>query len=125
MRFQVILASVMTAALAFSMPALGQQRIQFPTPTGNGLRPVGSMVQNTTPSGGPTGGPVMVPLNSSSPLYPSTGLGTAQFDAYSTRQVTTPNFPQTNPYATPGSVAPSLGGAPPVQPGVYGPTPNF
>ncbi len=115
----------MAAALAFSVPALGQQRIQFPAPTGNGLRPVGSTVQNTTPLGGPAGGPVMVPLNSSSPLYPSTGLGTAQFDAYSTRQVTTPNFPQTNPYATPGSVAPSLGGAPAVQPGVYGPTPNF
>ncbi len=42
MRLTVLLASVLTAALAFPMPVLGQ-RIQFPTT--NGLRPVGSTVQ--------------------------------------------------------------------------------
>ncbi len=101
------------------MPAFGQQRIQFPTPTGSGLRPVGSLVQNTTPLGN-SSGPVMLPLNSPNPVYPST---VPQFDPYSARQVTTPNFPQTNPYASAGSVPPSLGG-PLGQPGTYG-TPNY
>ncbi len=108
MRFTVLLASVMTAALAFPMPAFGQ-RIQFPTT--NGLRPVGSTVQNTTPAGGPASGvgPVMVPLNSNPGVFPP-GMSGPSFDAYSTRQVTTPNFPQTNPYPPSGSIAPSLGG---------------
>ena len=126
MRFQVILASAMTVALAFSMPALGQQRIQFPTPTSNGLRPVGSLVQNTTPQnttpqGNSDDGPVMVPLNSSNQLYPPTA---PQFDPYSARQITTPNFHQSNPYPPAGSVPPSLG-APLGQPGTYGAAPNF
>jgi hypothetical protein len=120
MRFQVILASAITAALAFSMSALGQQRIQFPTPTSSGLRPVGSLVQNTTPVGD-SSGPVMVPLNAPSPVYTPT---VPPFDPYSARQVTTPSFPQTNPYSGAASVPPSLG-APLGQPGAYGSVPNF
>ncbi|MDX1927539.1 MAG: hypothetical protein SFV81_13540 [Pirellulaceae bacterium] len=111
------------------MPALGQQRIQFPTPASSGLRPVGTLVQNTTGNTAPlgtSGGPVMVPLNSPSPSYtPSV----PQFDPYSARQVTTPSFPQTNPFAGAGSVPPSLGapslGAPVGQPGTFGNPPNF
>lgn len=120
MRFHVLQAFAIFAALAFSMPALGQQRIQFPTPTGNGLRPVGTLVQNTTPLGNSGSGPVMVPLNSPNPVYPS---AVSQFDPYSARQVTTPSFPQTSPYSSAGSVPPSLGaplGAP-----NYGATPSY
>ena len=143
MRFQVLLASAITAALAFSMPALGQQRIQFPPPSG--LRPMGTLVQNTVPQNtvpqntvplGSSSGPVMVPLNSPSPVYSPT---VPQFDPYSVRQVTTPNFPQTNPYAGAASVPPSLStpyGQPSLgqptfgqpsfaQPGAYGIAPNF
>lgn len=123
MRFQVILASAMTAALAFSLPALGQQRIQLPST--NGLRPIVTTVQNTTQLGNPLGGPVMVPLDSPNPVFPPNGLNTPQFDPYSARQVTTPNFPQTNSFPSAGNVPPSLGGAPLGQPGVYGAAPNF
>ena len=114
----------MTAALAFNMPAFGQ-RIQFPQ-TGNGLRPVGSTVQNTTPlpSTNPGAiGPTMVPLNSAS-AYPSS-LSNVPFDAYSTRQVTTPSFPQTNPFPSSGSVAPSLSGPLPTAQPNFGAAPSY
>jgi len=115
----------MTAALAFSMPAFGQ-RIQFPS-TNNGLRPVGSTVQNTTSlpnTANNTGvGPVMVPLNAA-PVYPPS-LATPQFDPYSTRQVTAPTFPQTNPYPPSGSVAPSLSGPSPYSQPNFGAAPSY
>jgi hypothetical protein len=131
----------MTAAFAFSMPALGQ-RIQFPTDNGSGLRPVGSVLPSTAQLGNSpaAGGPVMVPLNpvNSPSVYPPPGSGSTQFDPYATRQVTAPNFPQSNPYPPSSSVAPSLGGpsvlnqpgalaAPPgygAAPG-YGPAPTY
>lgn len=114
----------MTAALAFNMPAFGQ-RIQFPQ-VNNGLRPVGSTVQNTTPlpstSPNSATGPVMVPLNSTSVYPPSASA--APFDAYSTRQVTTPTFPQSNPFPPSSAVAPSLSGPLPSQP-TFPAQPNF
>ncbi len=113
----------MTAALALNMPAFGQ-RIQFPQT--NGLRPVGSTVQNTTPlpdlASNPAAGPVMVPLNSAA-IYPP--ASSAQFDPYSTRQVTTPTFPQTNPYPPSSSIAPSLGGSVPTAQPNFGAAPSY
>lgn len=113
----------MTITLATSLPAFGQ-RIQFPQ-TPNGLRPVDANVYSpsTRPSTAANGSPVMVPLNpaTQSGLYPSTGLGSATFDPYSSRQVSQPPVLGTStfgsavnpPQGTQGSVyAPGATGYP-------------
>jgi hypothetical protein len=108
MRLLVTIACASIAALA--VPSVGHgQRIQFPN--GNGLRPIQVSNSGVSAANQFSDNSGMVPLSPGGPVGPpnSPYPSASGFDPYTTRQVTTPNFPQSTP-GSPLYGGPGLGG---------------